>query len=402
LKNKLLYIAMTFLLNVLALGGCTVSFTIPDSMDVPTLLPTPMPAVVLPAESITYNPSVVISPTSGQAGTIVQITANNFIPNSSVSVAMGPVNSGFSEVAWGTTDSNGVFVVQVPVQGDAGMDLVFAVAADGQPGISSAANFHIVDTLQPVVNIAPVNGESGTLVQVVASGFPPNALVSVGMGPANSELSQVMQGYTDANGAFVGNIPAQGAIGMQLVFAVAVNGQPGVFASSQIQIIGTIPNTPLPVETSVLPPTPTPYLDMWTTYTNSAFAISLEYPADWQPIDGYGSPEFGEIRYGGVNGFFHVNAMDTETIDIAAASEAGHILQPYGANPTIESLQIQGQEARLILPSEDQPNGMQYQAALIVRYPQPVNITGTPCRFFILWADQSHIRVIAQTIRFIQ
>jgi len=402
MKNKLLNFALAFILNVLVLGGCTVSFTIPDSMDIPTMLPTPIPAVILPTESITYNPIVVISPTSGQAGTIVQITANGFMPNTSVSVAMGPVNSGFSEVARGTTDSNGVFVVQVPVQGDSGMDLVFAVAAEGQPGISSAENFHIMDTSQPVVNIAPASGEPGTLVQVVASGFPPNAPVSVGMGPVNSELNQVMQGNTDANGVFVGNIPAQGAIGMQLVFAVAVNGQPGVFAASQFQIIGTIPNTPLPVETSVLPPTPTPYLDMWTTYTNTVFAVALEYPADWQPTPGYGNPEFGEIRYGGVNGFFHVNAMDTETIDMAAASEAGHILQPYGANPAIEALQIQGQEARLILPSEDQPNGMQYQAALIVRYPQPVSVLGVPCHFFILWADQSHIRTIAQTVRFIQ
>jgi len=45
---------------------------------------------------------------------------------------------------------------------------------------------------------------------------------------------------------------------------------------------------------------------------------------------------------------------------------------------------------------------MQYQAALIVRYPQPVNVLGTPCRFFILWADWPHIRAIAQTVQFIQ
>ena len=400
MKKMLPYFAMAFILNVLALSGCSVSFTIPDSIDNPTLLPTPVSAVILPTESITYNPIVVISPTSGQAGTMVQVVANGFLPNTSVSVAMGPVNSGFSEVARGTTDSKGVFKVQIPAQGGSGKDLIFAVAAEGQPGILSADHFHIVDTSQPVVSIVPANGESGTPVQVVASGFPPNTSISVGMGPINSELSQVMQGNTDTSGVFIANVLAQGEIGMRLVFAVIVNDQPEIFASGQFQIVGAIPNPPLPVETSSLPPTPTPYLDMWTTYTNPAFAVSLEYPADWQPVPGYGSSEFGEIRFGGVNGFFHVGAMDTETIDMAVSAEAEHILKPYGGQPTIEALQIQGQEARLILPSEDQPIGMQHQAAVIIRYPQPVSVLGTPCHFFILWVDQPHIRVIAQTVRF--
>jgi hypothetical protein len=153
--------------------------------------------------------------------------------------------------------------------------------------------------------------------------------------------------------------------------------------------------TPLPVPT----PTPSAHMDLWNTYSNSSYAISLQYPADWQPVPGYGGPE-GETKFAAINGFFHISAMDAATIDDAAASEAGHILQPYGSRPIIENLQIQGQEARLILPSADQPAGMDYQAALIVRYPLPVDIAGTTCRYFVLWADQPHIRVFAQTLRF--
>jgi len=162
----------------------------------------------------------------------------------------------------------------------------------------------------------------------------------------------------------------------------------------------------VPVSETTIPagyaPSPTVYLDVWTTYSNPTYGISLEYPAEWQPIPGYGEAEGIELRYGGVNGFFHISAMDTETIDMAAQAEAGHKLMPYGANPTVESLQVQGQEARLILPSDGQPSGMQYQAAVILRYPQPINISGTPCRFFILWADAAHIHTLAQTIQFIQ
>jgi hypothetical protein len=44
---------------------------------------------------------------------------------------------------------------------------------------------------------------------------------------------------------------------------------------------------------------------------------------------------------------------------------------------------------------------MGYQAALIVHYPQPVTIGGSMYRYFVLWADKSHIRTFAQTVRFI-
>jgi len=393
MKNLLLLLALA-LVPIVLLGGCALSITIPT--DTPTSIPTPVPVTILPTEPVIYNPIITISPTSGQAGILVQVVASGFMPDTPVSVAMGPINSGFSEVAQGTTDSNGTFVAQIPVQGEPGMELVFAVAAEGQPGVLSTSNFHIEETSQPVVHLSPTSGESGTLVQVVASGFPANSPISVAIGPVNSELGQVAQGSTDANGVFITHVPVQGSLGMLLIFGAIVDGQPGVLSSQQFQITGAVPN-PQPI-----PPTPTPYLDMWTTYSNPVFAVSLEYPADWQPIPGYSTPETGEVRFGAINGFFHVNALDTDNIDVAVASEAGHKLQPYGTKPTIESLQIQGQEARLILPSKDQPAGMQYQAALIVRYPQPVNVLGTPCRFFILWADWPHIRAIAQTIQFIQ
>ena len=295
------------MLSVLVLGGCAPAFSHPAQIDVPTLPPTQLP-VILPTEPVIYDPVVTISPTSGHAG---------------------------------------------------------------------------------------------TLVQVLASGFLPYVPISVAMGSVNSELVQVAQGITDPNGSFVAQVPAQGAPGMNLLIVVANEGQPGVLSSEQFQITGAVPNPPPSTEASTVIPTPTLYLDMWVEYSNPVFAVSLQHPNDWDPVPGYGSPETGEIKYAGISGFFQINAMDTESIDMAAAAEAYHKLQPYGPNPTIESLQIQGQEARLILPSGGQPAVGQYQAGLIVRYPQPVNISGIPVRFFVLWADQAHIRTLAETIRFI-
>ena len=277
------------------------------------------------------------------------------------------------------------------------MNLVFAVVSESQAGILSSEQFQIVsaNVSNPTVRISPTSGASGTLVQVVASGFPSNTPVQVGMGPANSEFGQVAQGATDSNGGFRAQVSALGEPGMNLIFAVVSEGQPGILSPDQFQIIFAVPN---PQPTAALLATPTPYLDMWTTFSSPAFAVSLQYPADWQPA-GYGSPETGEIRFAGINGFFHINSMDGESIDSVAAAETGHRLQPYGSQPTIETLQIQGQEARLIPPSSDQPVGMQYQAALIVRYPSMATIVWSP-RYFILWADSPHIRAIAETLRF--
>jgi len=258
-----------------------------------------------------------------------------------------------------------------------------------------------VKASQSAVAISPTSGPSGTLVQVVASGFPPNTFVSVGVGPVNSEFGQAAQGTTDANGVFAVQVPVEGAPGMSLVFAVAVEGQPGISSPELFYITSTVP-TAIPTPSPLLTPSPspTPYQDMWITFSSPAYAISLQYPADWQPVPGYSSPETGETRFAAINGFFQINAMDADSMDQVTAAEAEHKLQPYGSQPTIETLQIQGQEARLILPSDDQPAGMQNQSAIIIRYPQPVNVVGTPCRYFVLWADWPHIRTIAQTLRF--
>ncbi len=400
MKSECSTLVSILVLSVIFLGACTPALPNPEVVPMETsTLPTPQVPVILPTEPVVYDPRVTISPTSGAAGTLVGVLASGFSPNTPLSVAMGPLNSEPVQVAQGMSDASGSFTTQVPVLGGAGMDLVIAVAQQGQPGVLAPEQFHILEASQPAVAITPTSGETGTLVKVIASGFPPNLPVSVGMGPANAGFGEVAQGTTDENGVFIANVPAQGSLGMMLVFAVAVEGQPGVLSTDQFQITGAVPN-PRPDEQSQAIPTPTPYLDMWVTYSNPVFAVSLEHPADWEPVPGYGSPETGEIKYAGTTGFFQINAMDTETIDMAASAEAYHKLQPYGSQPSIESLQIQGQEARLITPSADQPAGMGYQAGLIVRYPQPVNISGTPVRFFILWADQAHIRALAETIRF--
>jgi hypothetical protein len=103
-----------------------------------------------------------------------------------------------------------------------------------------------------------------------------------------------------------------------------------------------------------------------------------------------------------VNGFVHIAAIDAPSLDEAVAAEVEHHLRPYGSQPIIENIHVGGQEARLIIPSKDQSADLSRQAAIIVHSPEPIEISGQLYHFLIIWADQEHIRAIAQTVRFIQ
>ena len=90
-------------------------------------------------------------------------------------------------------------------------------------------------------------------------------------------------------------------------------------------------------------------------------------------------------------------------LDEVAQSEAQHVLKPFGSNPSVESLLVQSQDARLILPSGDQPKTTADEPAwgeLLVRYPRPVLVNRSLAEFFVLAGDVNHIRELASTIAF--
>ncbi|WP_052345720.1 LysM peptidoglycan-binding domain-containing protein [Paucisalibacillus sp. EB02] len=130
------------------------------------------------------------------------------------------------------------------------------------------------------------------------------------------------------------------------------------------------------------------------TYRNNQFRVQFQYPSHWEQI----TPE----RYEGTNGFFQLAAISSPaSIDIVCQNEANHMLMPYGSDPHINPTLIQNQEACFIYPSSDQPPEMNNQAALIIRYPNPITIGEDTYQSFILWADRKHINVIGSTVRFL-
>jgi hypothetical protein len=137
-------------------------------------------------------------------------------------------------------------------------------------------------------------------------------------------------------------------------------------------------------------------------YNNPVFQVSLDYPASWQPAGEEEGPGGTPARYQGEDGYFLIAAMGGEgwELEQVAENEANHHLRPYGTNPKIEETTLDGRSGIYIFPDADA--GMENQSAFIVEYPRPVTIGDTRYHFFMLYADESHIKDLASTLQFHQ
>jgi hypothetical protein len=158
--------------------------------------------------------------------------------------------------------------------------------------------------------------------------------------------------------------------------------------------------TPTPAARLADTPTVTPGSTM-TLYQNADMALSFEYPAGWQLLDG----EPGYERFDGEDGFFRLGAIASGgmSLDALARSETEHTLQPFGANPVVEEVQVAGREARKITPSADQPKtepGEPAWGEVVVELPMPALVGGFLADYVLFQADLVHLDQIAATMKF--
>jgi len=130
----------------------------------------------------------------------------------------------------------------------------------------------------------------------------------------------------------------------------------------------------------------------------------LRFPGEWKEnARYYERPYFGpEPQLNKVTrGFFQlgVSGDESDTPEQECAGRAGHKLKPFGINPTIRQMKVDGQSACLVWPSEDQ--GAPWDAAVFIRYPDPVEIRGEQYSILELDADKDYILEITQSLRFI-
>ena len=139
---------------------------------------------------------------------------------------------------------------------------------------------------------------------------------------------------------------------------------------------------------------PSPSVPMNKTFSSTVYQVQFQYPSHWVRVS--------DERYEGPDGFFQLSAISTDqTINEVCQNEAFHQLNPYGTEPRIVHGQIQQQESCFIFPSQDQPPEMGGQAALIVKYPTPIQIEESTYHYFILWVDQDHLNEISSTVVFL-
>lgn len=76
---------------------------------------------------------------------------------------------------------------------------------------------------EPRLVIAPHSGPPGTSVELTATGFPPNSEVLIGIGPPQSEYSEIRRERTDAEGSLntTATLPEWVRSGEPYVWAVA-------------------------------------------------------------------------------------------------------------------------------------------------------------------------------------
>lgn len=86
------------------------------------------------SQPATLNPRITISPTSGPPGTIVQVSAREFLPNIPVNIGIGRVNSEYDVITSTNTDKNGNLdtTIKIPVFATPQDQWVIVVAAVNQ------------------------------------------------------------------------------------------------------------------------------------------------------------------------------------------------------------------------------------------------------------------------------
>lgn len=139
-------------------------------------------------------------------------------------------------------------------------------------------------------------------------------------------------------------------------------------------------------------------------YSHPAFGVSFEHPDHWAVDPEGGAFEGVPLRFVGGDGYFGIDALaasSTVTLEnLLDEIVIRNTLTPYGTRPVIKSTEIDGLEARVVLPSDDQPEEANGEALFLARYPEELQIGDNLFRFFILYAHKDFLEDMLRTLRF--
>lgn len=139
-------------------------------------------------------------------------------------------------------------------------------------------------------------------------------------------------------------------------------------------------------------------------YSHPAFGASFKYPEYWAVDPQGGAFQEVPLRFVGGDGYFGVDALAASSTitfdDLLNQIVVQNPKTPYGTRPIIKSTVIDGFEARVVLPSSDQPKEANSEALFVARYPEERKIGDSSYRFFILYSHKNFLEDMLRTLHF--
>ncbi len=214
----------------------------PTDTSAPSPTETPVRVTDTP-QPTSMNPTVAIAPTSGPPGTVVQVNARGFPPDAEVQLGAGRENSEYDILFTARTDAEGTLTDELAIPSFADPQDPWVVVVTTSEGTAEALSntFQVTEPAgEPTVVVTPQTVAPGETVQIVAQGFPPDAVIELGIGRPNSEYDVVGDASADSAGRVDTSmtIPAFVEPEDQWVIVVATQDHATKAISSVLQVTG--------------------------------------------------------------------------------------------------------------------------------------------------------------------
>lgn len=199
--------------------------------------------IIIPPQKET----IVISPSSGVPGTMIQIAGFGFPLNSPVILGLGRKDGAYTILGTFSTDASGIFRTQTVIPqsarpGETWVVASFESAESGSKPKIISNDFTInrpLPLLEPRVSIWPISGPPGSKISVVGYNFPSRVQVQIGIGPSTSEPEVILTSWTEINGTVAAEIliPEETSIGANLVINISSVTEPIIEATSPVFVV---------------------------------------------------------------------------------------------------------------------------------------------------------------------
>lgn len=134
--------------------------------------------------------------------------------------------------------------------------------------------------------------------------------------------------------------------------------------------------------------------ERWSHFRADGMNVEFDYPTHWQ-LQG------SEVYiFRGSDGAMVLNPAGGSSLDDFVVSQINHRLRPFGDDPDVEALTIDGQPARLIIPGGAQVP-LERNAMIVVIYPKPITFAGGSYSLLTVTISESYARHVAQSLRFL-